>query len=81
VTDNRLLRHQLKGRVRRRDGARQALAAIGHKRGKQALQAVATSVKPDTILAWHRKLWPSNVTAPPSARRLAAPGLIQSWRP
>jgi hypothetical protein len=32
------------------------LAAIGKKLGKQALEEVATIVKPDTILAWHRKL-------------------------
>ena len=56
VTENRILRNQLKGRVRLRDGERKALAAIGHKLGKQALQEVAQIVKPDTILAWHRKL-------------------------
>ena len=32
------------------------LAAIGQKLGKQALREVATIVKPDTILGWHRKL-------------------------
>jgi len=56
VTENRLLHNQLKGRVRLNDGERQALAAIGSRLGKQALQDVATIVKPDTILAWHRKL-------------------------
>jgi putative transposase len=29
---------------------------IGQKLGKQALKDVATIVKPDTILAWHRTL-------------------------
>src|SRR5262249_17989038 len=29
---------------------------IGHKLGKQALAEVATIVKPDTILGWHRTL-------------------------
>ena len=56
VTEHRLLRHQLTGRMRLTDGARTTLAAIGHKRGKQALKAVATIVKPATILGWHRKL-------------------------
>src|SRR6266704_3670674 len=56
VTENRILRNQLKGRVRLRDGERKALAEIGQKLGKQALQEVATIVKPDTILAWHHKL-------------------------
>jgi transposase len=32
------------------------LAALGMKLGKQALEEVASIVKPDTILAWHRQL-------------------------
>jgi putative transposase len=56
VTENRILRNQIKGRVRLSDGERKTLAAIGHKLGKQALQEVATIVKPDTILRWHRQL-------------------------
>src|ERR671924_482147 len=56
VTENRILRHQIKGRVRLSNGERTTLADIGHKLGKQALKDVATIVKPDTILAWHRRL-------------------------
>jgi hypothetical protein len=56
VTENRILRHQLKGRIRLSDGERKALAVIGQKLGKQALKAVAQIVKPETILAWHRPL-------------------------
>src|SRR5262245_50697302 len=56
VTENRILRSQITGRVPLTDGYRKTLAAIGHKLSKQALQEVATIVNPDTILAWHRKL-------------------------
>src|SRR5262244_1495078 len=56
VTENRLLRSQIKGRVRLSDGERETLAEIGQKLGKRALEEVATIVKPATILAWHRKL-------------------------
>src|SRR5438445_10601104 len=56
VTENRILRHQIKGRVRLSNGERKTLAEIGKKLGKQALAEVATIVTPDTILAWHRKL-------------------------
>jgi transposase InsO family protein len=56
VTENRLLRNQITGRVRLSDGERKMLADIGQKLGKKALQEVATIVKPDTILAWHRRL-------------------------
>src|SRR3981081_1443426 len=55
VTENRILRNQIKGRVRLSDGERKTLAAIGQKLGKQALAEVAKIVKPDTILGWHRK--------------------------
>ena len=41
VTENRILRNQLTGRLRLRDGERKALAVIGHKLGKQTLKGVA----------------------------------------
>jgi len=56
VTENRILRNQIKGRIRLSDGERKALVDIGQKLGKAALQEVATIVKPDTILSWHRTL-------------------------
>jgi hypothetical protein len=37
------------------DSGRKALAEIGKKLGRQALEELATVAKPDTILAWHRK--------------------------
>jgi putative transposase len=54
VTENCILRNRLQGRIRLSDGARQPLAVIGQKLGKQALQDVARIVKPDTLLGWHR---------------------------
>jgi putative transposase len=56
VTENRILRQQIEGRVHLSDGERKTLAEIGKKLGKQALEEVASIVKPDTILAWHRRL-------------------------
>src|SRR5712691_3101700 len=56
VTENRMLRNQIKGRIRLSDGERKALADIGQKLGRQALKEVATIVKPATILGWHRQL-------------------------
>src|SRR6266702_808736 len=64
VTENRMLRNQLRGHVRLSDGERKTLAEIGQKLGKQALAEVATIVKPDTILAWHRKLIAQQWQAP-----------------
>jgi hypothetical protein len=56
VAENRILRDQLQGRLQLSDAERQTLAEIGKKLGKQALEEVATIVKPDTILGWNRKL-------------------------
>src|SRR5713101_7378970 len=56
VTENRILRNQITGRVRLSDGERKTLADIGQKLGKQALKEVAKIVTPDTILGWHWKL-------------------------
>jgi putative transposase len=56
VTENRILRNQIQGRLRLSTDERKALAEIGQELGKKVLEEVATIVKPDTILAWHRKL-------------------------
>ena len=56
VTEHRLLRNQLKDRVHLNDSERKTLAEIGKKLSRQTLEDVASIVKPDTILAWHRKL-------------------------
>ena len=56
VTENRVLRNQLKGCLRLTDGERKTLAEIGKRLGKKALDEVANIVRPETILAWHRRL-------------------------
>ena len=56
MAENRILRHQMNGCVQLTDNERQELAALGAKLGKQALQEIATLAKPETILAWNRKL-------------------------
>jgi hypothetical protein len=55
VTENRLLLQQITGRVPLSDGDRLALAEIGQKLGRTALEEIATIAKPGAILAWHRK--------------------------
>jgi putative transposase len=56
VTENRILRNQIKGRPRLTDGERKTLAEIGRRLGKKALDEVATIVRPETILSWHSRL-------------------------
>jgi len=56
VTENRILRRQLQGRLRLTDSERISLAKIGKRLGRKALQEVAQIVRPETILPWHRQL-------------------------
>ena len=56
VTENRIMRQQIKGRVHLTDADRKTLAEIGKQLGKQVLEEVANIVKPDTILGWYRQL-------------------------
>jgi putative transposase len=77
VMENRILRHQIKGRVRLSTGERTALAEIGQKLGKQALEQVATIVKPNTILAWHRKLVPQKFDGSQQRKALGRPKIKQ----
>jgi hypothetical protein len=55
VAENRILHHQIDGRVQLTDRERQELAALGAMLGKKALAEIATVARPDTILAWSRK--------------------------
>jgi putative transposase len=56
TAENRILKAQLNGRLERSDAERSTLGEIGHRLGRTALAEVATVAKPDTILAWYRKL-------------------------
>jgi len=56
LTENRILRQQIKGRLRLTNGERRVLAELGKRLGRKALEEIATIVKPATILSWHRKL-------------------------
>ena len=56
TTENRILRHEITGRVPLTNAECTTLAELGQKLGKKALAEVATIAQPDTILAWHCKL-------------------------
>ena len=56
AAENAISRNQIKGRLHLSDAERQTLAEIGKKLGKQALEEIAKTAKPDTILGWRRKL-------------------------
>lgn len=56
AAENRILRARLPARLRLSNPERITLAEIGKRLGRTVLREVACIVKPDTILAWYRKL-------------------------
>jgi len=50
--ENRILRRQIKGRLLLSEGA----AEIAQRLGRKSLEELAAVAKPDTLLAWYRKL-------------------------
>src|SRR6266849_5725527 len=56
AAENRILKGQLKGRLRLSDAERGRLGEIGHRLGRKTLGEVANAALPDTILAWYRRL-------------------------
>ena len=56
AAENRILRSQLPARLRLSNAERATLAEIGHRLGRKALASVACVAKPETILAWYRRL-------------------------
>jgi transposase InsO family protein len=56
AAENRILRSRFPARMRLSDPERATLAEIGKRLGRSALQQVACVAKPDTILAWYRRL-------------------------
>ena len=56
VTENRILRRQIQGRLKLTDAERKSLAELAKRLGKKALEEVANIVKPDTLLGWYRRL-------------------------
>lgn len=56
VTENRILRNQIQGRIRLTDPERISLASAAKRMGRKGLEEVAQIVRPETILGWHRRL-------------------------
>src|SRR6266567_9197424 len=56
AAENRILRAKLSARLRLSNPERTTLAEIGKRLGRKALREVACVAKPDTVLAWYRKL-------------------------
>jgi hypothetical protein len=89
------LRNQLQGPLRLSDAEPVNLAEVGKRLGRKVMAEVAQIVRPETILAWHRKLVArkfdgyrrrSNSGRPSTAREVEELALDlaranRSWRP
>jgi len=60
AAENRIMKAQLKGRLKLSDAERGALGEIGHCLGRKVLVDVATIARPDTILGGIASLSPAN---------------------
>ena len=78
VAENRILKAQVKGRLKLSDAKRGTLGEIRHRLGRKVLADVANVVRPETILGWYsaapdRRPSPAPSTPPrrssPSAHR------------
>jgi putative transposase len=54
--ENRILRAQVKGRLRLSEAEKGTLPEIAHRLGRKALEEVAATAKPDTVLGWYRRV-------------------------
>jgi putative transposase len=73
AAENRIMKSQLKTRLRLTDTERITLAEIGHPLGRKALEDVANVVKPDTLMGWYRRLVAHKCDGSKSRRYLGRP--------
>jgi len=79
AAENRILRAKLPSRLRHCNRERATLAEIGKRLGLKALREVACVAKPDTILAWYRRLVAQSSMVPNIDGIRDAPQLTRTW--
>jgi putative transposase len=73
AAENRILRDQIKRRLLLSEGQKVTLAEMAHRLGRKALEDVAATAKPDTILGWYRKLVANKFDGSRFRRRVGRP--------
>ncbi len=82
AAENRILKAQLKMPLRLTDAERMTLAEIAHRLGRKALEDVANTAKPDTIMGWYRRLVARKFDGSKSRRYPGRPRIddeIEQW--
>lgn len=77
AAENRIMKAQLKGRLKLSDAERSVLGEIGQRLGRKALADIATVARPETILGWYRKLVARKFDSSMARRGPGRPGIGQ----
>lgn len=78
AAENRILKAQVKGRLKLTDGERATLGEIAHRLGRKVLEDVANAAMPDTILGWYRKLVAKKFDGSEARRKVGRPRIDQA---
>ena len=80
AAENRILRAQIKGRLLLSDAEKTTLAEIAHRFKRKALEELAAVAKPDTLLAWYRKLIANKFDGSKFRKSYASHPTTGNWR-
>ena len=81
AAENRILRGQVKHRLLLSEGEKATLAAIAHRLPRKAVEDVAATAKPDTILGWYRQLIVNKFDGSKSRRSVGRQKVDQETEP
>jgi len=77
AAENRILKAQIKGRLLLSEEEKATLAEIAHRLGRKALEEVAATAKPDTILGWYRRLIANKFNGSRFRKRVGRPRIAE----
>ena len=73
AAENEILLSKIKGHIKFTDDERSRLAKLGKELGRKALADIGPIVKPETIIAWYRKLIAEKFDSSKSPRKAGRP--------
>ena len=77
AAENRILKAQIKGRLLLSEEEKTTLAEIAHRLGRKALEEVASTAQPGTILGWYWKLIANKFDGSKFRRRVGRPKVAE----
>ncbi|HYY72649.1 MAG TPA: helix-turn-helix domain-containing protein [Candidatus Bathyarchaeia archaeon] len=77
AAENRILKAQIKGRLLLTQEEKVTLAEIARRLGRKALEEVASTAQPDTILGWYRRLIANKFNGSRFRKRVGRPRVAE----